>query len=204
MHSINLTILLLLLTLLHLAHSNHTKLFTRGPAFTNHPKPTFNITSPDLGTSGSPIPIEYSGDDAGLFPALQWRTPAEAIEEYVLISEDPDAPLTEPVVHGIYFGIPPVFTGVNHGDFLVDESAHDAFRLTGGFKYGENREEGVYLAPAPLPGHGRHRYFFQLVALSGRVDQRLLSDLATRGEIERGVEGKVVGWGEWVGVMERK
>ncbi|PLB42576.1 YbhB/YbcL family Raf kinase inhibitor-like protein [Aspergillus candidus] len=203
MHSINLTILLLL-SLLHLAHGNQTKLFTRGPAFTSYPNPTFNITSPDLGKSGSPIPIDYSADGAGLFPSLSWRTPPAAIEEYVLISEDPDAPLAEPVVHGIYFGIPPVFTGVNHADFMVDESKHDAFRLTGGFKYGENRGEGVYLAPAPLPGHGRHRYFFQLVALSGKVDQRFLSDLATREEILREVEGKVVGWGEWVGVMERE
>jgi hypothetical protein len=43
-----------------------------------------------------------------------------------------------------------------------------------------------------------------LVALSKPVDHAKLSARATKEELAAEIVGKVVGWGAWVGVFERK
>lgn len=121
--------------------------------------------------------MEYTFDGAGKFPALSWQGPEDVkdtVKEWLLVTEDPDAPLPTPIAHGfvvtsvvpcifvllnswsrIYGGIPPTKTAVAAADFeIADESRA---LLKGGFHYGVTRRGIPYIAPRPLMNHGPHR-----------------------------------------------
>ncbi|GAB1207939.1 hypothetical protein APSETT445_006675 [Aspergillus pseudonomiae] len=195
MHYIQYGIGCLLSLLLTGAKGHEDKLFTRGPAFAAYPYPTFFIQCPEIGASGSRMDIAHTYDGSGYFPELRWPITTADTQEYVLVCEDPDEPLTAPVIHGLYYGIPPVFIGLHRSDFVEGDSRNDPYRLRGGFKYGANSGGGVYLAPQPARGQGPHRYFFELIALNHTIDQSKLSPMATFDEIARQMEGKIIGWG---------
>ncbi|KAJ5864985.1 uncharacterized protein N7529_006901 [Penicillium soppii] len=173
------------------------KLFTKASSFSQFPSPTINLEC-QLGPSGTRLDVDHSADGVGRFPTLTWPI-SPTIKEYLLISEDPDAPLPNPVIHGIYYGIPATMTGVTAEDFESDGDG-----LKGGFSYGQNRRGNVYIPPRPLLGHGPHRYFFTLVALSKPIEGAAFQGRPTIKEVLAEIEGKVVGWGEWVGVYKRK
>ena len=185
------------------AKGHDERLFTKGAAFAQVPQPTIPLTCSEVGPSGSPMHIDLSAEGAGWFPTLSWPAATPDVKEYLLISEDPDAPLPSPIIHGIYYGIPPSMIGVGQGDF--EPAKRDGeYKLKGGFNYGKNRRGTVYIPPRPLLGHGPHRYFFTLIALSEPVDASKMSPLPTVEEMAKEIEGKVLGWGEWVGTYERK
>ena len=185
------------------------KLFFKSPGFKAHPNPTIIVTSPECGESTSELRIHHTPLGENRFPRLKWSPPAltedhtqSAILEYLIIVEDPDAPLPMPITHGIYYGIPAGKTQLTSEDFAaVSGSQND---LSGGFKYGLNRRKVVWSGPKPVLGHGQHRYMFQVVGLSSSMEKEALSKVPTRAELEKAVEGKVVGWGMWVGTYERK
>lgn len=178
-------------------------LISKTSPFKAHPEPTLALECPDIGESGSKIPREYSFFEAGHFPTLKWpKAEPLGIKEWLLIVEDPDAPLAEPVTHGIYYSIAPSRTGVSYEDF-EEEKDRGNFNLKGGFKYGMNRRKTVYIPPRGMLGHGPHRYFFELVGLSEPVDTAGLSSPATKEEIVSRIDGKVVAWGQWIGMWER-
>ncbi|KAK9414170.1 hypothetical protein SUNI508_02269 [Seiridium unicorne] len=116
------------------------KLFVKNPAFNSHPTPTIPITSPDCGATDAQLGVDYTHDGAGKFPELSWDVPEELqgkVKEWLLVSEDPDAPLPTPIAHGIYGGILPTKTSVLASDFqIADESKA---LLKGGFHYGVTR-----------------------------------------------------------------
>lgn len=144
--------------------------------------------------------MDQSAEGAGHFPSFSWPAPSTDTKEFLIISEDPDAPLPSPIIHGIYYGIPATTTTITDADFEgVSENS-----LKGGFRYGKNRRGNIYIPPRPLLGHGEHRYFFTLIALSQPIDTAKLSPLPTIEEIAQAIEGNVVGWGEWIGVYERE
>ncbi|KAF7589214.1 hypothetical protein BBP40_004599 [Aspergillus hancockii] len=147
--------------------------------------------------------VAHSYDGVGYFPELKWPITTTDTQEYVLVCEDPDTPFEGSVIHGLFYGIPPVLVSLHHSDFIEADSKSDPYRLRGGFKYGANSGGGVYLAPRPAQGEGAHRYFFELVALNQSIDQSKLSPMATFEEISREIEGKVIGWGEWFGTVKR-
>lgn len=63
----------------------------------------------------------------------------------------------------------------------------------------------MYGGPRALKGHGEHRYYyFMVVALREALDGGKLSEVAKKEELAKECEGRVCGWGEWVGVSERK
>jgi Raf kinase inhibitor-like YbhB/YbcL family protein len=103
------------------------------------------------------IPARYTADGAGLSPPLQWiGAPAGAVA-LALIVEDADSPTPQPLVHTIVVDLPP-------GDGGIGEGALQ--NADGGFKLGRNSYlQANWLAPDPPPGHGVHRYVFQVFAL---------------------------------------
>ncbi|KAE9369707.1 PEBP-like protein [Stipitochalara longipes BDJ] len=172
------------------------KLFTNTPPFSAFPEPTIPITSPDCGASGSAMDKDYSQLGSERFPLLKWPANPE-VKEWLVIVEDPDAPLPSPIVHGLYFGIEGGVTEFG-GEAIVPNG-----EMKGkGFRVGKNRKGNVYLGPRPVLGHGVHRYMFDVVGLrEGLVG---LSECPTKEEFVKSVEGKVVGWGRWMGTFERK
>lgn len=155
-------------------------------------------------------------------PSLSWSAPTSIqskVKEWVVLSEDPDAPTPEPIIHGLYYGLPAPKTSVTQDDFNPIGDTEDR-KLSGGFGYGMSRTGAVYICPRPIARHGVHRYFFTVLALSQNVDweevRRAATEEATKNgkkapvnvigktEILKAVEGKVLCWGEWVGSYERK
>ena len=118
--------------------------------------------------------------------------------------EDLDVPLTGSTVLGIFYGLPASMTAVSERDFAKTEKGIFERRLSGGFKYCPMRRNAVWNAPRPTKGHGVHRYYFQVVALNSTIDRKELSQFPTKESFVGAIEGKVVGWGEWVGLYERK
>ncbi|KAI0195330.1 phosphatidylethanolamine-binding protein [Xylaria flabelliformis] len=187
------------------AKGRDAKSFFTRPALAGFPEQSITVTSPDCGVSGSRFKVDYTHDGDGKFPALQWSAPPEItsqVKQWLLVSEDPDAPLPTPIIHGIYTAIPASKTSVDADDFTVvnEEEA----LMKGGFHYGRSRNGMPYIPPRPLMNHGPHRYFFMVVALNEELEPGLLTADTTREQIAEAIEGKVLGWGMWVGVAERK
>jgi phosphatidylethanolamine-binding protein (PEBP) family uncharacterized protein len=196
----------LLLTFIFKNSKEHdAKSFIRTtPALTPFPEQSIIVTSP-IGPSGSILPVEYTQLGANAFPPLTWATNDPSlqpkIKEYLLISEDFDSPL-KPIMHGLYYGIPINKTSLHAEDFV--RLGEDGNVLKGGFNYGANLRRTVYSGPKPLLNHGPHRYVYTVVALGEVLDERNLGEAPGKEVLGREIDGKVVGWGQWIGVFERK
>lgn len=107
-----------------------------------------------------PLPRRYTADGEGISPPLSWSgVPAQATS-LVLIVEDADSPTPHPLVHAIAVDLPPTLEGVREG-------ALNSASMRGPFKEGRNSYlQADWLPPDPPPGHGPHRYVFQLFALA--------------------------------------
>jgi Raf kinase inhibitor-like YbhB/YbcL family protein len=108
----------------------------------------------------APIPQLYTADGDGHSPPLQWRSVPPAARSLLLIVEDADAPTPQPLVHAIAVDLGPQDDGLPEGALGGREREGD------GPKTGRNSFLGSgWLPPDPPPGHGVHRYCFQLFAL---------------------------------------
>ena len=111
----------------------------------------------------APLPSRYTADGEGLSPPLQWAELPAGTESLVLVVEDADSPTPNPLVHAIVVGLRP-----NEGK--LDEAAIPSRDNAGaaGLRVGRNSGlQAAWLPPDPPPGHGAHRYAFQLFALDG-------------------------------------
>jgi hypothetical protein len=206
------------------------KLFTRDSHnFRLYRTPTITVTAPDCGPSGqigNLNALSAEGSPAPFFPTLTWSFTSDAgdekaehqlvaeneakTKEYLLLAEDIDdnrwtwfADLPTPALLGVYYGIPAVTTSIRAEDLVKMKKGikwiQTAQRsLVGGFKFGDVGGK-VWKAPKPW-----HRIHFQIVALSKSVDENELSEHPTRESFNGAVEGRVLGWGEWVGVYQKE
>lgn len=112
----------------------------------------------------APIPERYTADGAGRSPPLSWSgVPANA-ESLVLIVEDADAPMPHPLVHAIAVDLPPADGSLAEG--AINDNGDDDEGAAGAVHGGRNSFlMAGWLPPDPPPGHGVHRYAFQLFAL---------------------------------------
>ncbi|KAK6380267.1 uncharacterized protein PV06_05577 [Exophiala oligosperma] len=178
------------------------------------------VTCPEIGPSNSVMPVEYSAYGTSRFPTLTWNIDTSStgasngienrIKEYVILVEDPDAPLPLVPNHGLFYAIPATKTTVTADDVVLDTkpavtaSVEGAKYLRGGFRLGKNLRGTIYAGPRPPLGHGPHRYFYQVIALDQALDVDEMKPVATKAELEVAIKGKIVGYGVWIGVFERK
>lgn len=190
---------------------NDAGLITRHPTLANVPN-TLTVSSP-VGPSGSPLPQEYSSTKIGgqgLFPTIAWSAPESIkaqIKEWAVVSEDPDAPMPEPIMHGIYYGINSTKIELKNEDLEVESKEEK--RCKGGFWYGASRTGDVYIAPRPIARHGEHRYIFSVFGLGEKVDwtavrEKVHHEGIGKDELVKAIDGKVLACGEWIGTFERK
>jgi len=138
-----------------------------------------------------PIPMRFTADGDKVSPPLAWSGVPPEAESLVLVIEDPDAPKAKPFVHLIAVGIPADIDEIGEGAFSPDGSDS---------RLGRNSYlRATYLPPDPPPGHGVHRYVFQLFAL----DRKLATEKPGRGTLARGMRGRVLAKGVLVGTYER-
>jgi Raf kinase inhibitor-like YbhB/YbcL family protein len=114
--------------------------------------------------AGERIPTTYTADGDKRSPPLRWRgVPADA-QAVVILVEDADSPTPEPLVHAIVWDLPGADGELRDGALKSPTVAGDGYAL------GKNsflRDE--YMPPDPPPGHGPHRYAFQLYALDEKL-----------------------------------
>ena len=149
---------------------------------------TLAVTSPDF-PNGGDLPRSASKDGEGVAPIIAWANVPEGTLSFVLICEDPDAPLPEPFAHWLVYDIPATAT-------MLDESTRNTSRE------GKNSNLKVgYTGAAPPRGHGAHHYHFQIFALDAELP---INPGAGRYELLETMRGHVLAWGECVGTYERE
>jgi Raf kinase inhibitor-like YbhB/YbcL family protein len=142
-----------------------------------------------------PLPAACTADGAGASPPLQWSGVPAAATSVVLIVEDADSPTPRPLVHAIAVGLPPQDGSLRQGALANDEDAPDEARL------GRNSYlQHGWLPPDPPPGHGRHRYAFQVFALGGDGP---LPEAPGRDALMEVLEARAIASGLVVGTYER-
>jgi phosphatidylethanolamine-binding protein (PEBP) family uncharacterized protein len=92
---------------------------------------------------------------------LQWIGVPPSAASLVLIVEDADAPTPQPLVHAIVVGLDGADAALAEGALPSDDNPGSGLRV------GRNSYlQAAWLPPDPPPGHGVHRYAFQLFALA--------------------------------------
>jgi len=141
---------------------------------------------------GELIPSKFTCDGENISPQIAWTNFPKSTESFVLISDDPDAPVGT-WVHWVVYNIPASCTELKE-KFPKDEKFDNGimqgttdFRKTG---YG-----------GPCPPSGTHRYYFKIYALD--VILNVKSGL-TKKEILKEIEGHIIAEGQLMGKYKRK
>lgn len=139
-----------------------------------------------------PIPSRYTGVGEDISPALSWSDAPAGTKAFAVICHDPDAPLVTPAgtygfVHWVLYNIPASTSTIDEG--------------TSQFTCGNNDfgNQG-YGGPMPPPGHGRHQYYFWVLALDEQVD--LEAGLSMWQLLAR-IEPNLIGMNRLIGTFER-
>lgn len=153
---------------------------------------TMQLRSPAFANGGA-IPAKHTGEGEDVSPALEWSNVPDGTQAFALICHDPDAPLVTPsgtygFVHWVLYNIPGSVRSLAEGTKEYTSGKSDFGR------------EG-YGGPMPPNGHGRHHYFFWLLALN--QDMALEPGLTLWQLLEK-VEPHVTGMNRLVGTYERK
>lgn len=85
--------------LLRSSRAHDAKAFVAAPAFAAHRAPALGVASPDCGASGATLGAGHMHGGEGRVPALAWGG-VDGCREWLVVAEDPDAPLPTPVCHG--------------------------------------------------------------------------------------------------------
>jgi len=148
------------------------------------------LTSPAFAHDGA-IPKRFTCQGKDVSPALAWHDAPAGTRSFALVVDDPDAP--DPAapkriwVHWVLYNLPADTEGL--------PEAVSSARLPAGTHEGKNDWNRLGYG-GPCPPIGRHRYFHKLYALD-----TVLPDLnePTRAELEKAMEGHVLGKAELIG-----
>ena len=148
------------------------------------------LTSPAFEHHGK-IPTKHTGEGEDVSPALAWSNPPDGTKSIAVICHDPDAPLVKPGTYGfshwVLYNLPATTTSLDEG---TSEGTN------GGTDFGKN----AYGGPMPPEGHGRHHYYFWVLALDRDPD--LEPGLSLEQFLEN-VEPNVIGMNRLIGTYKR-
>ncbi len=145
----------------------------------------------------APIPPRYTADGTGLSPPLEWTGLPAGTHSVLLVVEDADSPTPNPLVHAIAVDLP----GADHS---LAEGAMPSAGQDGAATLHMGRNSYLqtsWLPPDPPPGHGVHRYAFQVFAL--RESEEVFSDAPGRDEVVRQLHERAIASGLLIGTFER-
>src|ERR1044072_4555216 len=151
----------------------------------------FSISSPAF-SEGANIPSKFTCDagPTNPSPALAWKDAPANAKSFVLIMHDPDAPMPGGFTHWVLFDIPASTKELpeNFQAGSVGVSGNSGFRRAG---YG-----------GPCPRTGAHPYPFALSALD--VPSLGLPAGAAKADVEKAMQGHVIGTAETVGLYQKE
>ena len=144
---------------------------------------------------GAPLPQRYTADGEGLSPPVQWHHVPAGARSIVLVVEDADSPTPKPLVHAIVWNLP-------GEDGVLGEGVLNAMHATGSQDLGRNSLlQHAWLPPDPPPGHGPHRYAFEVFALDCVPAH---GEAPGRGGLLELLRGHVLASGLLLGTYERR
>lgn len=158
------------------------------------------LTSEDF-DDGGVMPSDHHAKHVGgrdLSPRLAWNVPPRGTAQLLLVVEDPDVPLGKPAVHCVAVVDPAVRE--------LATGALAAGRPADGVKVLRSTIGRGYHGPAPVKGHGPHRYVFQLFALAapvGATSEGTAPDRARPRVLLSSVTAPVLARGRLTGTVER-
>jgi len=138
----------------------------------NHPNwrlpevPTFTLESPDF-AEGQKLPDWARADGGNRAPTLRWSGAPEGTKSFAVTLFDPDAPTGSGFWHFAAYDIP-----ASTSELVASAPLPEPAKIL----KNEVGQRG-FMGAAPPPGHGPHRYFFTVSALS--VEHLDLSEDAT-------------------------
>ena len=151
------------------------------------------VTSPAVDADSRLDPVfSQEGDDVS--PALEWTAVPGAVS-WAVIVQDPDAPKAEPVTHWAIWDIPGEAVGLPQNVEKLGRPAAPQGAIQGL----NGRGEPGYMGPKPPPGHGVHRYHFQVFALGKALGLDPSTPLV---EVVGALKGVTMASGELVATFE--
>lgn len=147
----------------------------------------FELISPAF-DNGDKVPTRHTCEGDDISPRLEWTKPPEGTRSLALIVDDPDAP-DGTFTHCLLFDLPAERQGLEEGAREVGVFGKNDFQKVG------------WGGPCPPTKHGDHRYFFHLYALD--TESIGLGEGATRPQIEKALEGHVLGEATLMGRFAR-
>jgi Raf kinase inhibitor-like YbhB/YbcL family protein len=153
-----------------------------------------SLTSPTFVFNGS-LPIRYTADGPGISPPLEWDGVPAGVGSFAILVEDADSPTPHPLVHAIVVDIAAEVRSLPEA--ALDSPGHEGAGLDTGQNSFFRR---AWLPPDPPPGHGEHRYVFQVFALIPGAD---FSSVPGRREFIDVILNRAVAVGCLIGTYER-
>ena len=149
---------------------------------------TFTLNVSAFGNGGV-IPTKFTCEGANVSPELHWSNAPTDTRSFVLIMDDPDAPVGT-FTHWVLFDIPAERSSLAEGEGKIGLAGKNDFDRSG------------YGGPCPPRGHGPHRYFFTLYALDVAILK--LKAGADRRQLEAALRGHILAQAQYLGRYERK
>jgi Raf kinase inhibitor-like YbhB/YbcL family protein len=147
------------------------------------------ILASDAFVGDGVIARKYTADGDGISPPLAWSNVPGSARAFALIVEDADSPTPKPLVHAIVAPIGREQSHLAEGEIAKHHGVGRNSYMRAG-----------WLPPDPPPGHGPHRYVFQLFALA---TEPKLDAHPGRGALIAALRGNVLAHGIVIATYER-
>jgi len=148
------------------------------------------LTSSAFDNHGS-IPAKHTGEGDDVSPALSWSGAPEGAKGFAVVCHDPDAPLLKDgsygFVHWVLYNLPGSTSSLEEGTSEGTAGKND-FGKTG------------YGGPMPPEGHGKHHYYYWVLALDKATD---LKEGLTLRELIDAIEPNCIGMNRLIGTYKR-
>ncbi len=138
----------------------------------------FELKSPAF-QNGEMIPEKFTCKGVDVSPPLHWHNAPKGTQSFVIIMDDPDAPMGT-WTHWVLYNIPAKYTRLPDNLPKKKETQFGIQGLNSWGKYGYG---------GPCPPNGTHRYFFKIYALKGYLPD----DITTKEELLKQMEPMIIG-----------
>ena len=153
-----------------------------------------SVSSPTFVFNGR-LPTRYTADGPGISPPLEWDAVPAGVGSFAILVEDADSPTPHPLVHAIVVDLGSEIRSLDEG--ALESPHHEGSGLETGRNSFLRR---AWLPPDPPPGHGEHRYVFQVFGLMAGPD---FSSTPGRREFIDVILNRAVAVGCLIGTYER-
>lgn len=156
--------------------------------------PRLSVSSPTFAFNAR-LPVRYTADGEGISPPIAWSECPADTAAVAIIVEDADSPTSHPLVHAIAIDVTREDRALAEGVLSAPNETPPELEIGSNSFFRHS-----WLPPDPPPGHGEHRYVFQVFALS---EGPPFSKTAGRKEFIDTILDRAIAVGCLIGTYER-